>query len=81
MALRGNAFQAPWIVNDAKANKKYTSFEIAVSRRLANNWSMQGSYSFTQIDDPLPDNTAGGTGAFNANTRTRTPRSSQRRNQ
>jgi hypothetical protein len=69
VALRGNAFQAPWIVNDPKTNKKYTSFEIAVSRRLASRWSMQGSYSFTRIHDPLPDNTAGGVGAFNANTR------------
>lgn len=69
VALRGNAYQAPWIVNDDAANKKYTSFEIAASRRLANRWSMQASYSFTQIDDPLPDNTAGGTGAFNANTK------------
>jgi len=69
VALRGNAFQAPWIVNDPKADKKYTSFEIAVSKRLANRWSMQGSYSFTQINDALPDNTSGGVGAFNANTR------------
>ena len=69
VALRGNAYQAPWIVNDEKANKKYTSFEIAASKRLANRWSMQASYSFTQIHDPLPDNTAGGTGAFNANTK------------
>jgi hypothetical protein len=69
VALRTNAFQAPWIVNDPKTNKKYTSFEVAVSKRLANRWSMQGSYSFTQIHDPLPDNTAGGVGAFNANTR------------
>jgi hypothetical protein len=30
---------------------------------------MQASYSFTKINDPLPDNTAGGTGAFNANTK------------
>ena len=69
VALRGNAFQAPWIVNDPKADKKYTSFEIAVSKRLANSWSMQGSYSFTQINDALPDNTSGGVGAFNANTK------------
>jgi hypothetical protein len=69
IALRGNAFQAPWIVNDDAANKKYTSFEIAASKRLANRWSMQASYSITQLNDPLPDNTAGGTGAFNANTK------------
>ena len=56
-------------MNDVKANKKYTSFEIAASKRLSNRWSLQASYSFTQIHDPLPDNTAGGTGAFNANTR------------
>ncbi len=69
VALRGNAFQAPWIVNDPAANKKYTSFEIAASKRLADRWSMQASFSFTQIDDPLPANTSGGTGAFEANTR------------
>src|SRR5262249_42345146 len=69
VALRGNAFQAPWIVNDDAANKKYTSFEVAASKRLSRGWSLQASYSFTQIHDPLPDNTAGGTGAFNANTK------------
>jgi len=36
VALRGNAFPAPWIVNDPKTDKKYTSFEIEVSKRLAN---------------------------------------------
>jgi carboxypeptidase family protein len=69
VALRGNAFQAPWIVNDPAANKHYTSFELAASKRLSQGWSMQASYSFTQLHDPLPDNTAGGTGAFNANTK------------
>jgi hypothetical protein len=69
VALRGNAFQAPWIVNDPAANKQYTSFEIAASKRLSAGWSMQGSYSFTQIHDALPDNTSGGVGAFNANTK------------
>jgi len=69
VALRGNAFQAPWIVNDSASDKRYTSFEIAASKRLSNRWSLQASYSFTQIHDPLPDNTAGGTGAFNANTK------------
>src|SRR5262249_1993329 len=68
-ALRGNAFQAPWIVNDPKADKHYTSFEIAASKRLSHRWSMQTSYSFTQIHDPLPVNTSGGTGAFEANTK------------
>ena len=29
VALRGNAFQAPWIVNDPASNKDYTSFEVA----------------------------------------------------
>jgi hypothetical protein len=69
VALRGNRFQAPWIVNDPAANKDYSSFEISASRRLANRWSMHGSFSYTKIDDPLPVNTAGGVGAFEANTR------------
>jgi hypothetical protein len=69
VALRGTAFQAPYIVNDPAANKDYTSFELAASRRLANRWSMQASLSYTKIDDPLPPNTSGGTGAFEANTR------------
>ncbi len=68
-ALNSSAYQAPWIVNDSAANKKYTSFEIAGSKRLSRGWSMQASYSFTQLNDPLPDNTAGGVGAFNANTK------------
>ncbi len=70
VALRGNAFQAPWIVNDPAANKEYTSFEIAATRRLANRWSLQGSFSYTKLDDPLPPNTASGAvGAFEANTK------------
>jgi hypothetical protein len=69
-SLVGAAFQAPWIVNDSKANKDYNSFEISASKRLANRWSMQGSFSYTKIDDPLPNSTAGGVGAFEANERT-----------
>jgi len=68
-SLQPATFQAPWIVNDDAANKKYTSFEIAASKRLANRWSMQASFSHTKIDDTLPNNTAGGTGAFEANTK------------
>jgi hypothetical protein len=68
VALRGNAFQAPWIMNDPAADKRYTSFEIAASKRLANRWSMQSSYSLTKIDDPLVPNQTGGL-RFQANTR------------
>jgi Carboxypeptidase regulatory-like domain len=70
VALQPASFQAPWIVNDPAANKQYTSFEIAASKRLADRWSMQSSYSFTKIHDPLPNSTAGGTGAFEANEKT-----------
>jgi hypothetical protein len=66
--LASAAFQRPWIVNDNAANKKYNSFELAASKRLANRWQLMSSFSFTKIDDPLPNNVGGATN-FGANTR------------
>jgi hypothetical protein len=65
-AYAGVAFQRPMIVNDPKANQKYSSFEAALSRRLADRWQFMGSYSVTRISQPLPINVGGGvTAGFN----------------
>jgi len=66
-ALSGSDFQVATIVNDDKANQKYSTIEIAVSKRLANKWHMMASYSATKRDVPLPNNVGGGT-SFGANT-------------
>lgn len=67
-ALGGDAFQAPWIVNDPAANKKYNSFEIAASKQLRDRWQLQASFSASHVNDPLPNNVGGGIN-FAANTR------------
>ena len=66
-ALSGSDFQVATIVNDDKANQKYSTIEIAVSKRLASKWHMMASYSATKRDVPLPNNVGGGT-SFGANT-------------
>jgi len=66
-ALSTSAFQVATIVNDDKANQKYSTVEVAVSRRLVSRWQMMASYSATKRDVPLPNNVGGGT-SFGANT-------------
>ena len=51
--LAGAAFQEGTYVNDEKANERYNSTEIAVTKRLSNNWQFSGSYSLTKLDLPL----------------------------
>ena len=65
--LSGSAFQVATIVNDDKANQKYSTVEIAVAKRLSNKWHLMSSYSATKRDVPLPNNVGGGT-SFGANT-------------
>ena len=55
------------IVNDDKANQKYSTIELAMSRRLVGKWQMMASYSATKRNVPLPNNVGGGT-SFGANT-------------
>jgi hypothetical protein len=50
----GLAFQRPTLYNDPLADRSYKSMAFAVSRRLANNWQFQASYSATKIDEPFP---------------------------
>ena len=52
-SLAGAQYQLGTYVNDAKANEKYDAFEIAVSKRLSNNWQMQLSHSATKKNIPL----------------------------
>ena len=65
--LSGSAYQVATIVNDDKANQKYSTIEIALAKRLANKWHMMSSFSATKRDVPLPNNVGGGT-SFGANT-------------
>ncbi len=52
-SLRGLAFQDSEYVNDDSANRRYTSFEMSVVRRYANNWQFRTSYSATQKNEPF----------------------------
>ena len=54
--LGGLANQVPMLINDSKSNATYTSFELAASRRLANRWMMQASYSATKLNVPYVTN-------------------------
>ncbi len=57
-AYAGLAFQQVMFVNDDKANKEFTTMEFALSRRLADNWQFQASYTATKIHVPLVANAA-----------------------
>lgn len=66
VALRGAAFQAPTVVNDPKANQTYRTIEVALAKRLSNNWQFMASYTATKKNIPLPANVGGGNSpAFN----------------
>ena len=54
----GLAFQQVMFVNDSKANKQFTTMEVALSRSLSNNWQFQTSYTATKIHVPLVANAA-----------------------
>jgi hypothetical protein len=51
-SLRGRAFEKFTTVNDRNATPTFTSFEIAGSKRLANNWQFLASYSATKRNIP-----------------------------
>lgn len=50
----GLDFQRPTLYNDPAADRSYKSVEVAMSKRLSNNWQFRGSYSATRIDEPFP---------------------------
>lgn len=54
--LAGLAYQQAIYANDPKANERYTSYEVAVSKRLSNNWQLQASHSATKLNIPLSPN-------------------------
>ena len=51
----GLSNQRPTLYNDPLADRNYKSIELAVSRRLANNWQFRASYSATQDRRTVPD--------------------------
>ena len=55
-ALAGLSNQVPMLINDSKSNARYTSMELAASRRLANRWMLQASYSATKLNVPYVTN-------------------------
>jgi hypothetical protein len=55
-SLAGLAFQQAAYVNDPAANEKYDSLEVALSKRLSNNWQLQASHSATKRHIPLRPN-------------------------
>jgi hypothetical protein len=50
--LRGRAFELFTLSNDDTINPTFTSFEIAASKRLSNNWQLNASYSATKRNLP-----------------------------
>ena len=58
-ALAARQFQQPMLVNGTSADdQKYTTVEIAASKRLDRRWMLMASYSATKIDVPHWQNTA-----------------------
>jgi hypothetical protein len=53
VALRGRAFETAMLVNDPNANHRYTTVEVASTRRLANRWLFSASYSATKRHIPF----------------------------
>jgi len=62
-SLAGLANQVPMLINDAKSDASYSSVELAASRRLANRWMMQTSFSATKLDVPYVSNSMITTGS------------------
>ena len=51
-SLRGRAFEKFTLTNDRSAHPEFNSFEIAASRRLAQGWQMNASFSATHRHIP-----------------------------
>jgi hypothetical protein len=58
-AYAGLAFQRPMYVNDPRANKHFSTMEFSVSKRLADRWQFQTSYTATKVDVPFVNNAGG----------------------
>jgi len=52
-SLAGRAFEKFTLANDNSVSAKFTSFEIAASKRLTKGWQLNGSYSTTRRDIPF----------------------------
>ena len=52
-AYRGAAFNTVSILNQTTA-VKYNTVEFSATKRLADNWSLGSSYSWTRVNDPGP---------------------------
>ena len=49
----GLDFQKPTLFNDPRADRTYKSFELALSKRMSDNWQFQASYSATRLNEPF----------------------------
>ena len=54
-ALSGLDFEERNWVNPLGANQRYTSFELAASKRLSHGWQFMASYSATKSNAPFPE--------------------------
>jgi hypothetical protein len=55
-AYRGAAFQEAYTINLDDLDATYKSYELALSRRMANRFMFQASYTSSRFDDPYPVN-------------------------
>ncbi len=55
-SLQGSAFQRVKVINDGAADEKFHTLELAISKRLANNWQFMASHSATKVDIPFMAN-------------------------
>jgi hypothetical protein len=55
-SLGGIANQKVTYVNDPAANEEYTGFEMAVTKRLSNNWQFSVAHTATKKNIPLTPN-------------------------
>jgi hypothetical protein len=55
-SLAGVANQKVTYVNDPAANEEYTGFEVAVTKRLSNNWQFSAGHTATKKHIPLTPN-------------------------
>lgn len=52
-ALRGVAFERFMRITDPAGNQSYTSFDVAMNRRLSRRWQMTAGYAWTRAHAPL----------------------------
>jgi len=65
IALQGRQFERFTLVNDPRADQRFTSIEIAGFKRFSDNWQFMGSYAATKRNVPIMVSPTGS--EFNSN--------------